>query len=243
MEDFWKRRGCHEGDSAGLFQHHSRLLHQFVFRRYFIYVLYIYIVELELLINGQSKIDVLDWKANTKVHSGFSRSSETVRNFWTFIETSDEKTRAMVLQFVTGSSRVPLDGFASIKFQIVRLGANIDYGVGDELSDEEDGESQSSRESQSSLQSQSSRESQPSRQSQSSRESDEAIDDGLTSNGEESESNMSANATTASQDDVDGLLPRASTCFSMLKLPNYSSLEVLTERMRIAITHSQGFDE
>lgn len=44
----------------------------------------------------------------------------------------------------------------------------------------------------------------------------------------------------AAQKLVDGMLPSASTCFHYLKLPQYSSKEVLEERLLKAITEGQG---
>lgn len=40
----------------------------------------------------------------------------------------------------------------------------------------------------------------------------------------------------------DGRLPTASTCVNLLKLPNYSSIEVLRERLLFAIESNAGFD-
>ena len=37
-------------------------------------------------------------------------------------------------------------------------------------------------------------------------------------------------------------LPTASTCFNLLKLPNYSSKKVLQEKLRQAIAHNTGFE-
>lgn len=41
----------------------------------------------------------------------------------------------------------------------------------------------------------------------------------------------------------DGRLPRASTCFNALYLPSYSSAEVLRQRLLLAISAEQAFDE
>jgi ubiquitin-protein ligase E3 A len=39
----------------------------------------------------------------------------------------------------------------------------------------------------------------------------------------------------------DTRLPSAHTCFNHLLLPAYSSLEVMRDKLRYAITHNEGF--
>ncbi|CAM9917416.1 E3 ubiquitin-protein ligase SMURF2 isoform X1 [Lethenteron reissneri] len=70
--------------------------------------------ELELIIGGLGKIDVSDWKSNTRLKHCTPESS-VVRWFWRAVESFDEERRARLLQFVTGSSRVPLQGFKALQ--------------------------------------------------------------------------------------------------------------------------------
>ncbi|XP_002127387.3 E3 ubiquitin-protein ligase SMURF2 isoform X1 [Ciona intestinalis] len=70
--------------------------------------------ELELIIGGLGKIDLLDWKKHTKLKH-CSQDSNIVKWFWQAVESFDEEKRARVLQFVTGSSRVPLQGFKALQ--------------------------------------------------------------------------------------------------------------------------------
>ncbi|PVV05437.1 hypothetical protein BB560_000042 [Smittium megazygosporum] len=81
--------------------------------------------EVELLISGMPDIDVDDWKNNTEYHGGYSLSSPQIQWFWRAVRSFDQEERAKLLQFVTGTSKVPLDGFAKLqgsdgiqKFQI-----------------------------------------------------------------------------------------------------------------------------
>ncbi|OWK11048.1 hypothetical protein Celaphus_00007303 [Cervus elaphus hippelaphus] len=88
--------------------------------------------ELELIIGGLDKIDLDDWKSNTRLkHCG--ADSNVVRWFWQAVETFDEERRARLLQFVTGSKRVPLQGFKALQgaagprlFTIHLIDANTD---------------------------------------------------------------------------------------------------------------------
>ncbi|RHY90440.1 hypothetical protein DYB26_015981, partial [Aphanomyces astaci] len=68
--------------------------------------------ELELILCGFSEIDVGDWKRSTIV----SKSLEDVVGwFWDVVEFDmTPSDRAKLLQFTTGSSRVPLQGFRGL---------------------------------------------------------------------------------------------------------------------------------
>lgn len=46
---------------------------------------------------------------------GYHATDQTVQDFWKFIHTLDNEMRARVLQFVTGTSRVPMNGFAELQ--------------------------------------------------------------------------------------------------------------------------------
>lgn len=90
--------------------------------------------ELELLISGLPDIDVGDWQANTS-YNNYSPSSEQIQWFWRAVKSFDNEERAKLLQFATGTSKVPLNGFKELrgasgtcKFSIHR-----DYGSTDRL--------------------------------------------------------------------------------------------------------------
>ncbi|ORE21321.1 hypothetical protein BCV71DRAFT_241689 [Rhizopus microsporus] len=80
--------------------------------------------ELELLISGLPDIDIDDWKNNT-IYEGYTAASPVVQWFWRAVRSFDQEERAKLLQFATGTSKVPLEGFAHLqgsngiqKFQI-----------------------------------------------------------------------------------------------------------------------------
>uniref|UniRef100_A0A674PE00 HECT-type E3 ubiquitin transferase n=1 Tax=Takifugu rubripes TaxID=31033 RepID=A0A674PE00_TAKRU len=70
--------------------------------------------ELELIVCGLGKIDINDWKTNTRLKH-CTPDSNIVKWFWKAVESFDEERRARLLQFVTGSSRVPLQGFKALQ--------------------------------------------------------------------------------------------------------------------------------
>lgn len=82
--------------------------------------------ELELLISGLPNIDIDDLRQNTEYHK-YQTSSLQIQWFWRALRSFEQADRAKFLQFVTGTSKVPLQGFASLegmngvqKFQIHR---------------------------------------------------------------------------------------------------------------------------
>jgi len=82
--------------------------------------------ELELLLSGLPDINIDDLKANTEYHK-YSVTSLQIVWFWRALRSFDQTDRAKFLQFVTGSSKVPLQGFGTLegmngaqKFQIHR---------------------------------------------------------------------------------------------------------------------------
>lgn len=70
--------------------------------------------ELELIIGGLGKIDIDDWKANTRLKH-CTPETPVVGWFWQIVDSYNEEMRARLLQFVTGSSRVPLQGFKALQ--------------------------------------------------------------------------------------------------------------------------------
>eukprot|EP00939_MAST-03C_sp_MAST-3C-sp1_P001612 g1612.t1 len=71
--------------------------------------------ELELMLCGMPVIDVEDWRRNTDYKDGYSYRSKQVRWFWEIIAGFDEDEKARLLQFCTGTSRVPIGGFKSLQ--------------------------------------------------------------------------------------------------------------------------------
>ncbi|XP_053314970.1 E3 ubiquitin-protein ligase HACE1 isoform X2 [Spea bombifrons] len=70
--------------------------------------------ELELLLSGMPEIDVNDWIRNTEYTSGYERDDQVIQWFWEVVQELTQEERVLLLQFVTGSSRVPHGGFAYI---------------------------------------------------------------------------------------------------------------------------------
>lgn len=83
-----------------------------------------------MLIAGLPEFDIDDLKANFECR-GFSNTSPVIQWFWEIIETFDKTEIALLMSFVTGCSKIPLDGFKALqgmngiqKFNIKRMHTN-----------------------------------------------------------------------------------------------------------------------
>ncbi|XP_054722062.1 E3 ubiquitin-protein ligase NEDD4-like [Uloborus diversus] len=70
--------------------------------------------ELELLMCGIGKIDVKDWKQNTVYKGSYHANHIVIQWFWRMVMSFTNEMRARLLQFVTGTSRVPMNGFKEL---------------------------------------------------------------------------------------------------------------------------------
>lgn len=89
--------------------------------------------ELELLIGGIADIDVDDWKKHTD-YRGYTENDEVIVNFWKVITITalryfllntniylqcvrgwDAEQKSRLLQFTTGTSRIPVNGFKDLQ--------------------------------------------------------------------------------------------------------------------------------
>lgn len=118
---------------------------------------------LKIVIEGHTEIDIPGLEAVTKYEDGFHVESTTIKDFWHVVNNFDTDQHRRLLEFVTASDRVPVNGISSVQFIIQRNGS------GDER------------------------------------------------------------------------LPTSMTCFGRLLLPQYSSRQVLEEKLTKAIENSEGF--
>ena len=67
--------------------------------------------EIELLLNGKEDIDIDEIRAYTIFQGKYDEQHRIVLWLWQILRESDLKERSLFLTFVTGSPRLPLDGF------------------------------------------------------------------------------------------------------------------------------------
>jgi E3 ubiquitin-protein ligase HUWE1 len=69
--------------------------------------------ELELLISGCPDIDIHDLEKNTE-YTGYSKNDQVIRDFWKVLYKLNKEEKALLIQFVTGTSKVPVGGFKNL---------------------------------------------------------------------------------------------------------------------------------
>jgi len=67
--------------------------------------------EIEMIINGLPFIDIDDWERNTDYKGSYYKTHQVIRWFWQALRTLDQKELSKFLQYCTGSSRTPVEGF------------------------------------------------------------------------------------------------------------------------------------
>uniref|UniRef100_A0A8C2IJY1 E3 ubiquitin-protein ligase NEDD4-like n=1 Tax=Cyprinus carpio TaxID=7962 RepID=A0A8C2IJY1_CYPCA len=72
--------------------------------------------ELELLMCGLGDVDVNDWRQHTVYKNGYCPNHPVIQWFWKAVLLMDAEKRIRLLQFVTGTSRVPMNGFMLLSF-------------------------------------------------------------------------------------------------------------------------------
>ncbi|VDB98127.1 unnamed protein product [Peniophora sp. CBMAI 1063] len=70
--------------------------------------------ELELLIGGVSEIDMDDWTKFTD-YRGYEKTDQVIEWFWQCLRSWPSERKARLLQFTTGTSRVPVNGFKDLQ--------------------------------------------------------------------------------------------------------------------------------
>ncbi|EHY57923.1 hypothetical protein ABEF92_001502 [Exophiala dermatitidis] len=118
---------------------------------------------LKSVIEGYQEINIDELERTVTYDDGYSRTSPTIVDFWHVVRSFSQEQHRQLLEFVTASDRVPVNGLANVQFIIQKNG------------------------------------------------------------------------------DDDARLPSSSTCYGRLLLPQYSSCQVLEEKLSKAIENSVGF--
>jgi E3 ubiquitin-protein ligase HECW2 len=90
--------------------------------------------ELEWVIAGTPEINLEDWKCNTVYRGGYHNHHCVIKWFWEAIESFTDEQKLRFLQFATGTSSIPYEGFKALrgssqqitKFTIDRYGGSSD---------------------------------------------------------------------------------------------------------------------
>lgn len=77
---------------------------------------------LKRVVEGIQEIDVYELEQHARYEGGFGPSHRVIRDFWSIVKQFSPEKKAQLLEFVTASDRVPVNGIASIMFVIQRNG-------------------------------------------------------------------------------------------------------------------------
>ncbi|KAJ5721545.1 uncharacterized protein N7483_009479 [Penicillium malachiteum] len=81
---------------------------------------------LKAVVEGLQTIDMKELETHARYEGGFGPEHRIIRDFWSVTQAYSEEKKARLLEFVTASDRVPVNGISSIMFVIQK------NGVGDE---------------------------------------------------------------------------------------------------------------
>jgi len=70
--------------------------------------------ELELLIGGIGEVDVDDWSRHTDYRS-YTQTDQVIQWFWAAIRSWPAEKNSRLLQFTTGTSKIPVGGFKDLQ--------------------------------------------------------------------------------------------------------------------------------
>jgi hypothetical protein len=83
---------------------------------------------LKTVVEGYQEIDVMELEHHARYEGGFGPHHRVIRDFWSVVRDYSAEKKAQLLEFVTASDRVPVNGISSIMFVIQK------NGVGDLVS-------------------------------------------------------------------------------------------------------------
>ncbi|CAG9769498.1 unnamed protein product [Ceutorhynchus assimilis] len=82
--------------------------------------------EIELLICGSKNFDFDELENSTEYDGGYTHNSQVVKDFWLVVHAFSIEDKRKLLQFTTGSDRVPIGGLSRLKLVIAKNGPDSD---------------------------------------------------------------------------------------------------------------------
>ncbi len=67
-----------------------------------------------MVISGLPTVDVEDMRAHTEYEAGLSVDKPLIKYFWRAVRSFNHEQRVKLVQFVTGTGRIPVGGFANL---------------------------------------------------------------------------------------------------------------------------------
>lgn len=82
--------------------------------------------ELELLVCGSQHYDFMELMKSTEYDGGYNSETSIIQGFWELVHEMSTEDKKKLLQFTTGSARVPVGGLSKLKLVIARHGPDSD---------------------------------------------------------------------------------------------------------------------
>lgn len=82
--------------------------------------------EIELLLLGSQHYDFGELERVTEYEGDYSAETIVIRQFWSVVHAMTEEEQRKLLQFTTGTDRIPVGGMSRMKFVIARQGPDSD---------------------------------------------------------------------------------------------------------------------
>jgi hypothetical protein len=84
---------------------------------------------LRTLAEGYAEFDITGLKGCAKYEDGYTRTHPTIMAFWEIVESYDISQLRKLLEFVTASDRVPVQGWRGVMFCVIRNGGDTEVGL------------------------------------------------------------------------------------------------------------------
>lgn len=82
--------------------------------------------EVELLVSGSKQFDVTQLHKATEYENGYTAESQIIKDFWEIVYGMPIEWQRKLLEFSTGSDRVPVGGLSNLKLVIAKHGPDSD---------------------------------------------------------------------------------------------------------------------
>ncbi|XP_015043330.2 ubiquitin-protein ligase E3A isoform X2 [Drosophila pseudoobscura] len=82
--------------------------------------------EIEMLVCGSREFDFVELEHSTEYEGGYSYETPIIKDFWKIVHAMPHESKRKLLEFATGSARVPVGGLKCLRLLITRHGPDSD---------------------------------------------------------------------------------------------------------------------
>ncbi|EDV97126.1 ubiquitin-protein ligase E3A [Drosophila grimshawi] len=82
--------------------------------------------EIEKLVCGSREFDFVELEHSTEYEGGYTEETQIVQDFWSIVHAMPHESKRKLLEFTTGSDRVPVGGLKCLRLMITRHGPDSD---------------------------------------------------------------------------------------------------------------------